>query len=348
MSRIIIITLAVLVSLLSWQCSSEGNAGTTVERAERTVPVKTAALQLQSFANYLDITGTVKARNHVEIMVEEGGTLTKVIVDKGKRAAQNQALAILENKVLEASFRQAQAALDQAQLDFDSKKVLFEKRAISENEFKNAQYSLDAARAAFELARARFDKLTIRAPMSGLVNNRYYDIGAYANPMSPIFEFIDNEVMKVRAGVAERFLSYLRKGTPVELRFDAYPDLKIDAQISFISQSVDPQNRTFEVEIEIPNKGRRLAPNMVANIRILQESFEDRVVVPLDALVESEKGWHVFIEENSRARQVAVNKVAVYRDQVMVDGLSRGQQLVVVGQQELSDGDSLLIANSPK
>lgn len=346
MQKITSVVVIMLASLLFMQCSNKGNAEASAAKIARVIPVKTVALQAQSFEDYLQVTGTVNARNHVNIIVEEGGILKKVMIDKGRRASAGDTLAILENKVLEAGYHQARAAFQQAELDYRSRKVLFEKRAISENEYLNAKYALDAANAAYEMASVRYSKLFITAPLKGLVNNRYYDLGAYANPMTPIFEFIDNDYMKIRAGVAERFLGDINIGTPVEITFDAYPELKINAAISFISRSVNPQNRTVEVEIQVPNQGGKLAPNMIANVRVLRQSYRDRVVIPLDALIQSEEGWYVFVSNSHHAKRIYVKKEAVYENRVLVSGLEPGQELVVVGHHDLSDGDSVQIVNN--
>lgn len=346
MKTVLYISAFIILALTFMQCADKSTAEVVDAKVEKSVPVKTLRLQPQSFSSYLEITGTVKARNHINIIVEEGGILKKVLIDKGNYARKGDTLAILENKVLEAAFHQARAALDQAELDFRSKEVLFRKKAISENEYLSSKYALDAARSAYELARARYDKLFIVAPMNGLVNNRFYDPGAYATPMTPIFEFIDNDYLRVSAGVAERFLSDIHIGTPVEIHFDAYPDIVITSTVSFVSQSINPQNRTFEIEVEFANPGHKLAPEMIANLKILQEKVENRIVVPLDALIESEQGWFVFIAEDSHARKVPVKQKAIFDNNVLVEGLQPGAELIVVGQQELSDGDLLTIVRN--
>lgn len=346
MQRVCIFALLIIASLFLMQCTDEGNAeSNTEESSERSIPVKTMQLQKQSFANYLEVTGVVHARNHVQIIVEEPGILRKVIVDKGRYASANDTLAVLENKVLEAQYEQAQAALQQAELEYKSRDVLYKKRAISENEFLGAKYSLNAAKAAYNLAKVRYEKLFITAPLRGIVNERYYDRGAYANAMTPIFEFIDNDYLKIRAGVAERFLGDIKIGTPVELTFDAYPDMKVEAKVSFVSRSIDPSNRTFQVEVVIPNKGRKLAPEMIANVRVLREEFPNSIVVPLDALIESENGWHVFVANQDRAKKVVVDQRAIYRNSVLVEGLSSNDKLIVVGHRNLSDGALLDFKN---
>ncbi len=332
-----------LLGLTTWQCSREGVADQPAP--PQGVPVKSIVLHPRQFSEYINITGTLEARKHIQIIVEEPGILKRILRDKGSLVRQGDTLAILENKILEAGYREAKAAYHQSELEYRSREVLYQKKAISENEFLMAKYGQERARAAYELAKVRYSKLFIVAPISGYVNDRLYDQGAYAMTMTPLFDFIDNAHMKIRAGVAERFMNDIRIGTPVEISFDAYPDLRLRSNVSFINRSIDPMNRTFRVEIEIPNPGRRLAPEMVADLKLLRRFYENIIAIPLDAIIESENGRHVFVVENSRARKRPVEFVAVYQDSVVVNGLRANDSLVVTGHQELSDGDPLLIIN---
>jgi membrane fusion protein (multidrug efflux system) len=317
-----------------------------VSEERSSTAVRVITLQRETFRSYLELTGTVKARNQIMITVEEGGTIKEIVADKGDAVKAGEVLARLENRLLDAAYRQAEASLRQAQLDHNSKKVLFEKKAISENEYLLSLYGLDAAQAAYEVAKVRREKLAVVAPIEGYVDERYYDLGAYATPLTPMFQLVDNEVMRVRTGVAERFRAEIDLGTPVEVTFDAYPDLKLQASVDFVSRSIDPRSRTFRIEMEIPNAGDALAPEMVANVKILRRVYEDAIVIPLDALVETEAGWCVFVEQGGVARKTPITQLAVYEDRVLVEGLSAAQRLVVAGQQELADGDPVLISST--
>jgi membrane fusion protein (multidrug efflux system) len=339
--------LLVAAALSLAACGDPRPQVSTAGNSTEPVPVRTSTLKLQSFASYLEATGTVKARNHIDIIVEEGGLLRRILVEKGQLVKAGSTLAVLENPVLAAGLQQAEAAMKQAELDHDSKKVLFDQKAISQNEYLNAKFSFEAAQAAYALTKARYGKLTISAPIDGRINRRYYDLGAYANPMTPIFELIDDERLRIEAGVAERFMSTIQIGTPVQITFDAYPDMRLDAEVSYVSHSIDPQNRTFDIEVEIPNPQGRLAAEMVADLRIRQQVFDRQIVVPIDALIETEEGWHVFVEQSGRAHKVSVRKVAVYEDTVLVEGLQAGQKLITVGQHNLSEGDPVSVTPAP-
>ncbi|MEE9169042.1 MAG: efflux RND transporter periplasmic adaptor subunit [bacterium] len=305
------------------------------------IPVRTIMLEPTPFKEYLNITGTVKARNQIQIIAEEGGTLTRILKDKGSYAQKGDTLALLENQVLKAQFKEAVAALHQAELTMKSNSTLWGQKAISENDYLAAKYGCERAMAAADLAEARYGKLFITTRIPGYVNDRYFDLGSYLKPMSSLFEFVDNDVLKINAGIAERFLSDIHIGTSAVITFDAFPDIKISSSVSFVSRSIDPSSRTFQIEIAIDNPGGKLAPQMIANIKILRRFLENQIVIPADAFLESEEGRYVFINSNDRAEMVKISIEAVYEDKVAVDGLQPNQELIFVGQQELSDGDLL-------
>lgn len=326
-------------------CSSDGTAQQETQPANA-IPVITQVIQPGDFMEYIDITGTVAANKRIKLLAEESGTLKKILRKKGSYVKNGDTLAIIENKILEASFREAQAALHQAELDYKSKRVIYQKKAISENEYLLSKYGYERALAAFELAKTRYSKLFITAPFAGLVNERYYDVGAYAQPMSPLFDLIDNSKMKIIGGVAERYLQDIQTGTPAIITFDAFPGLIIEAEVTYTSRSINPLNRTFKVEIEIPNRNRQLAPDMVANVKLLRKSYMDKIVVPLDAVIESEQGRYVFVEEKGKAKKVNVDFLAVYQDSALVSGLNAGAHLVTIGQQNLTEGDSVYVPDA--
>ena len=346
MKKVLFMLSIILMTLLWFQCSSDGAAKQGEDDVKGT-PVRIWTLKPKPFAEYLQITGTVAARNRVKLIAEEAGTLRKIIKDKGSIVRAGDTLAIIENKIIQASYNEAQAALNQAELDYGSKKVLHEKRAISENEYLSAKYGLERAQAAYELNKARYSKLTITAPLNGYVNDRMYDLGAFAMPNTPIFDFIDNAFMKITAGVAERFMNDIKIGKPVQITFDAFPDLVMESDIFYITKSIDKNSRTFQIEIKIPNPERKLAPQMIANLKVLRRSYQDQIVIPLDAVMESESGRYVFVaSEDKKAIKLPLELLVIYEDSVLVDGLEPNQQLVVTGHQELTEGDPLMIVKN--
>jgi membrane fusion protein (multidrug efflux system) len=334
------VLLAFVLPALASCAAKPAVSGSPPATAERSpVPVRVQAVEPQSFTSYLRVTGTVKARSQIDVVAEESGILKEIRVDSGGFVEAGAPLAVLDGPLLAAARDQAEAALKEAELDHATKKRLYEKKAIAENDLLNSGYRLDAARASLAAAQTRVDKLVIRAPIAGIVNQRYLDLGAYVTPAARVFEIIDVASVRIQAGVAERFFGSVTVGTPAEITLAAYPDAVLHARVVYVSRAIDPRSRMFDVDLEADNPDGRIAPAMVANVRLRHRTLENRIVVPLDSLIETDRGWFVFVEENSRARRVPVTQIAVNDTVVLVEGLQAGQKLVVVGQRSLGDGD---------
>lgn len=338
------ILLVLILTTMFYGCSGESKAEIASSKDDdKGVPVTIKKVTNSSFQEYLNLTGIIKANSQVNLIAEESGILVKIVKDKGSYVQAGDVLGIIENKMTSANAAQALAMLKQAEINFNSSKVLYEKKAISENEYLTAGFSLDATKAAYDLANERKQKLTVNAPISGYVNARYIDLGGYVSPTAPLFEIVDNQKMKVSIGVAERFIRFIKPGSDIELKFDALPDLVINSKINFVAKSVNPSTRTFNIESSFLNPSGLLAPEMIANIRLLKLEHKNSIVVPIDAVIDSEAGRYVFIARENIARKKMVNIEAIQGGNVLVEGLSVDDQLVVMGQRSLTDGDTLNI-----
>jgi len=143
-------------------------------------------------------------------------------------------------------------------------------------------------------------------------------------------------------GVAERFMRFIKEGSTVELTFDAFPDLTIESRVTFVAKSVDPANRTFNVETSFQNPGQ-LAPEMIADIQLLKQKHEKSISVPIDAVIDSETGRYVYLADGEVAKKVNVTIEAIEGETVLVEGLQPDDRLIVAGQRSISDGDTLNI-----
>ncbi len=330
------------ILIVSQGCSGESQAETN--KTEAGTAVKTQKIMLRPFMEYIHTTGTVKANNQIRVVAEESGILEQVYFDKGRRVKKGDVLARLKNDIIVAGYKDARAALEQAVINEKSARLLYGKNALSDNDFQLARLNRIRAEAARDIAATRREKLNIKAPISGYVNERYVDRGAFVSPGTAIFEIVDLSRFKIVAGIAERFIPYLQIGTPAEVTFDAWPEKHIRATISYVGRSINPENRTFTIEIEMPaEKDIPLSPQMMANIRLAKRSVPKGLVIPLDAIIESESGRFVYLRQGDVAQKQHITIEAINGDQALVSGVEAGQELIVVGQRQVSDGDTLTV-----
>jgi len=343
MKKIFIYAVLMVSLFLGLSCTKQAETEKSVKPVLKGIPVRLITIEPQVFNQYIPLTGTVRAQNQIKIVAEESGTLIKIEKRKGAYAKKGAVIAVLKNELLQAAYLDVQAAANQAELTFTSNKALFAKKAISENQFKAGKLSLDRARASLAMAGSRVNKLTIKAPIGGYINDRYPDLGAYITPGTPLFELVDNSRFTVRADVAERFISFVKKSASVQVSFDAMPSLQLNGNVEFVSNSINASNRTFGIEVALQGNVSALRPYMIANLLVQKETKKDGIVVPLDAIVESETGRYVFLNNAGKAKKQAVYIREISGEKVLVDSLHVGQQLVVMGQRQISDGDPIQV-----
>jgi multidrug efflux pump subunit AcrA (membrane-fusion protein) len=123
------------------------------------------------------------------------------------------------------------------------------------------------------------------------------------------------------------------------------------AAIRYVGATVDPQSRTFPIEVVMPNPRGVVKPEMVSNLAVARRELDSAVVVPRDALVRVEDGYAVFVAVDREGATVAearpVRLGPSQRDMVVVEsGLRPGDRLIVVGQKTVADGDRVNVVES--
>ncbi len=155
--------------------------------------------------------------------------------------------------------------------------------------------------------------------------------------------------MKVTAGVPERYAADVQRGAKVSVSFDVLRQT-FDGELTYVGAAVDSRSRTFPVEFRIPNPDGTIKPEMVANIGLVRSTIADAIVVPEEALVRTEQGFVTFVvtgaEGEERVETRAVTRGSSQHNKVVVEeGLVPGDELVVVGQQQVAAGDRVRVVS---
>jgi len=197
-----------------------------------------------------------------------------------------------------------------------------------------------------EITGQRFEPFEVTAPIAGKVSMVYLAPGTYINRMQPIVRLIDDSSVKVMIGVLEKDYHLVREGTQVRLVFDALPGETRSAKITNRSPVVNPRTGTSETEIMLSNGAGMLKAGMFARVEVVTEVHTDAVLMPLAAtLTEVLPGRGVRVEtsifvvrgETAEERDVVLGLAGPTHFEVL-EGLEPGEQVVVVGQNLVSDG----------
>ena len=190
----------------------------------------------------------------------------------------------------------------------------------------------------------------IRAPIDGVLETRLVEIGAMVNVGTPVARIVSLDPVKIVAGVPERYARDVTVGAAAITVFDVL-DLSSEGTISYVGATVNANNRTFLVELEMANPDGLIKPQMVANVGLVRQTIEDAIVIPQEALIRVEDGYVVFVAEGdgdaALVHSRAVELGSSQQNEVVIEaGLSAGERLIVVGQQQVTAGDRINVVGT--
>lgn len=332
---------------------------TALAAAKRRVRVELLELRPTRFVDWIELTGSLEAERDVTLSAQASGTV-EYLAPLGSQVKAGAVLARLNQTLARAALKQAEAQLASARAayelaldNFRRQEPLFRDSIISALEFENvrtqrdqAEAQLRLAEAAVEQARKQLAHTVIHAPFAGTVEAHFVDEGEQIAMGQSVVRLVNLQQMKVRANVPERYARDIHVGTRAELRFQAYGIPPQQATVTFVGNAIDPASRTFPIEVQLDNADRQLKPAMVARVRLARQVLDSVVVVPLPAILRDETGTSVFVADSSAAGLVARQRYVTIGAiseglAVIPSGLRFGERVVVLGQNDLSDGDLL-------
>jgi RND family efflux transporter MFP subunit len=323
-------------------------------------------------AQQLTVVGNLVGDATVSVVPKTAGRLDSVAVRLGDRVQHGQRIAKIEDEEIQQQVKQAEAALEvskatirQREADLELAKTnaersrsLFQRQLLpqqtlddSESKYQSAMAALDLGRAQDAQSRARYEELKVTldntiivSPVDGFVARRTADPGAYVSPNAPVVDVVDIGRVRLVVNVVEKDLKAVAVGNTTRVEVDAFPGETFLGRIARIAPVLDPATRTASIEIEIPNPAFRLKPGMYARVGITTGTRPNALVVPANAVIDSNGTRGVFVATNDIAAWRPV-KVGIENDQriEILDGVRDGDRVVTVGASSLRDGDRIAL-----
>lgn len=336
----------IVIALTAAGCGSTqedgGNGSNGIDMKVTDVKVKT--LTPQTFVDYIEVTGTVNADVATTISAEEAGVVQRFLKEKGDWVNREEVIVALKSEILQASYEEARAVYQLSKATFERQANLYKDQVISEQKYLEYKYGLERDKARLDNLRARLQKTRIKSPVAGYFDSRFVEVGEFVQPGTPLVKVVKTDVVKVAAGVPERFVQDVELGSHVEISFDVLHGEVFSGRITFVGPGIDRSSRTFPIEVKLQNESRKLKPEMFAKVRIRKSEVTNAIVVPRDAIIETEDGKFVFVSNSMIARKREIEISGAYENRIWIkDGLQAGDRLIIVGHRELVDGERIAI-----
>ena len=300
------------------------------------------------FTHYLEIQGNINTKDNILVQPEFSGTLTILNVKAGQRVSKGQILG----KVDDAGMSQQLASIENqyalAKTTFERQKNLWDKKIGSEIQFLQAQAQMISAQKSVAQMRAQVAKTVIRAPFSGTIDDVFVERGQVVAP-SPqgLMRIVNLSNMYVSTTVPETYIGKLKVGTAVDV-FLTSLGKTYKGKVRQIASFINPSNRSFGIEVSIPNPDNLLRPNQVAQLKIIDYAINNAIVVPTNVVQEDgEHNKFVFIATNVNGKKgvakKALVKVGKSSDNVteILSGLTANDVIITEGVNSIADGMKL-------
>jgi len=263
--------------LLLSACQQEGEVADEEEAEDETpaVPVETSVpVRGDIFATYTG-TAPIEAFAEADVIAKVDGEVRELHVEEGDMVSKNQILATLDGDRLRLELSESQARLRKLQREFQRNKELQDKGLISEGDFEKIRYDLEALEASFNLASLELDYTQIRAPIKGVVSERYLKLGNTIKTGEPVFRVTSFDPLVAYLFVPEREFRQITAGQPVHIEIDALSGPPVIAAVTRISPVVDPVTGTFKITIELRGDDHEIKPGMFGRMSIVYDRHEN-------------------------------------------------------------------------
>lgn len=307
------------------------------------------------FKHYIEVQGNVETDQNILIYPEFSGVLEQVYVKEGQKVSKGQILAKIDDGGLSSQLAQLKTKTALAKTTFERQKNLWEQKIGSEMQFLQAKSNYEAMQSSVKQLQSQLGKTTVRAPFSGVVDQVISDEGQVVSPgANQLFRLINLGEMYVTADVPENYLGSIQKGTEVLVNLESIGK-EFEGKIKEISSYINPNNRSFEIKVAVPNNKGLVKPNLIANIKLNDYTAKNALTVPQSTVRENAHGekivYVVKMKNDSlgTAKKMTVEIGKNYQGEVeIIKGLELGQVLITKGARTVRDGEKVRIIDSTK
>jgi RND family efflux transporter MFP subunit len=318
---------------------------------EKATIVSVKNITEEKFEHIFEISGSVEAIKSAFISPEINGQIIRVHVFEGQRVIQGQLLASLNSNVMKNNIAELETSLQLANTVYKKQKYLWDQKIGSEVQFLEAKNNKESLEAKLKTLKSQLDLTFVKAPFNGIIDEVYQKEGEMATPGVQLLQLVNLNKLYINADVSETYLPKISKNDIVTVEFPTFPDLQMKAAISRTTNVINPQNRTFNIQIKLDNKNEQLKPNIIAIVKITDFSSDAAIVVPSIIIKQDSNGSYLYIakEENGTtvAKKVYVTTGLSYNDNTIIEkGLKVGDKAIAAGYNLITEKEKIQISET--
>ena len=328
-----ILTMMMLVALYS--CGEKRQAV-----QEQTVRVKVQQIQTEAVNGEQGFSGTIEESSGASLSFAVSGTIKKIYVTAGQVVGAGQLIAELDPTTLNHAYTIAKTSLEQVQDTYNRMKELHDSGSLPEMQWIQIENELKSAIASEAMSKKSLNDTKLYAPFSGFIASKDAEIGQNSAPGMPIVKLVNIGNVKVKISVPEDDVQRIAKGSSMKIIVPALNNREFSGRVTERGVSADPRSRTYEVKATIQNSDGQLLPGMICQAFTNYMQGTTGVFVPANLVqLDGDNKTFVWVVNGGKAvkREITISSETAQGAQVS-GGLSAGDQIIVAGQQKVSNG----------
>ena len=308
--------------------------------------VRIKQVNLESLSIQSTYVGYLLPNKRVLMRSEIDGVIEKIDFEEGDEITKGKRLVDISTK--EHRLKLKIAITDSNLADINIKR---DKKLAAQNLIPNAQLDQTKTRAESaslnkELAEISLNKSLISSPLKGTIKTRHIKVGEFVRKGDKLVEILDIDRILVKVNIPEQEILSIQVGQNVEVALYIMEKKTFLGRVKNIGLEADSSNRTFPVEISVDNKERQLRAGMLARATFTKNVDQDQIVIPRHTVLERDQGRVVYVFEDGKAFRRDITIGLSQLDQVqVVQGLNKGELIVVEGHTKLTDGEEVNVVN---
>jgi membrane fusion protein (multidrug efflux system) len=324
--------------------SDSGNPAAVTEKAA--IPVKVSMLSRSKIARTIDYTATVLPFQEVNVVPSTPGRIDKIYVEVGTRVNKGDKLFLMDRTQL----YQLKLQLSNLGKDLNRIDTLLQTGSAKQQQYDQMKMQYDVTKTNVDFME---ENTLLKAPFSGVVTGKYFEDGEMYSGTpttqtgrAAVVTLMQIDPLKVSLNISEQYYPLIKKGMKAEVTADVYKNEKFTGTVYLIAPTVNSGTRSFNVELELPNRNNLLKPGMFVRVSMDLGQVETFVVPAYTVLVqEGTNTRFVFIEKDNIAERIEVSIGKRFDDQLEIisSGIKEGDMLVTEGQAKLINGDKIEI-----
>ncbi len=308
------------------------------------VTVGTQPVNVENYTLEVTSNGLTAPVKELKFVSDVSGRVVKIYVGNGSRVSRGTPLLEVDKELLQADYEAAKSAYESMEKNVGRFAASQEVGGVSDQQLESMETQLAAAKSRYEVSRRRLADATVKAPISGVINMKYVELGSLIAPNAPLFDIVDNSRLKVTCMLPDGKIEKIQKGQQVVLTPSGSSDREFTGKVSFIGVKSD-RGLNYPVEIEIENGGDLKAGEYM-KARFISEEGTTGILVPRSAIVGGLRSSIVYLFKDGTAVAQDVTLGEMIGDRVEVlSGLEDGDEIIVSGIMNISDGTKVRSIN---